>query len=336
LPPTAHAQDRWGRALGRETLDGLLLEQARAAGAVVFQPGVVQAVRGAPGAWDSEVRLLQPAALLRLRSMVLVDAHGSWEDLPSEHGISRRARTAADLFAFKANYAASTWPAGRIGVLCLDGGYGGIVVADQGLATLACCIRRDRLARLRRAAPGSSAPAAVEAWLQHECAGVRQALQGARREGAWLAVGPIAPGVRIDARSGWFSVGNAAAEAHPILGEGISMALQSARLLGLHLLGPLGQASVPDAAEQSVLQAGYVAAWHRQFGPRLRVAAAFAHLAMQPRSARVLMRLAQLWPGLLTQGARWGGKVRLAEPTPDAAGPLRSIGPPEAAALVAP
>ena len=310
LPAADHERHRWGRALGRETLDSLLLERARAAGAVVFQPCAVLAINGVAGAWTCEARTLEAPALLRLGAKLVIDAHGSWEDLPSDRPERRQARSAADLFAFKANFSHSTLARGQISVLALNGGYGGMVVADGGIMTLACCIRRDRLNTLRAAAPGLSASEAVEAWLQRECSGARQALHGARRDGPWLASGPLNPGVRIGPRDGIFRVGNAAGEAHPILGEGMSMALQSAALLCSQLLGHDGCRVAPDAAAQAGLQRAYAAAWRREFAPRLRVAAVFAHLAMRPRSSALLMKLIQAWPALLTVGARWGGKVR--------------------------
>jgi flavin-dependent dehydrogenase len=316
LPAAAHAVHAWGRALGRETLDGLLLEQARAAGAEVFQPCAVQAILGVPGAWHCEVRTPESATLLRLRATVMVDAHGSWEDLPSDRPKRRQARSAADLFAFKANFTGSALAAGQISVLALDGGYGGMVVADGGVTTVACCIRRDRLSALRSEAPGRNASEAVEAWLQRECVGVQGVMLTARRDGPWLASGPLDPGVHLDADDTIFRVGNAAGEAHPILGEGISMALQSAALLCSHLIGGPRPVAVPGPGTQAGLQRAYVAAWRRAFVPRLRLAAVFAHLAMRPRSAGLLMTLLRRWPGLLTQGARWGGKVRITELAP--------------------
>jgi flavin-dependent dehydrogenase len=317
LPAADHERYRWGRPLGRETLDTLLLEQARAAGAVVLQPWSVQAIQGTVGAWHCEVRAVESAALLRLRAALVIDAHGSWEDLPSSRPQRRMARSAADLFAFKANFSGSSLAAGVISVLALDGGYGGMVVADGGITTVACCVRRDRLSALRGAAPGLRAGDAVEAWLQRECVGVRQALQGSLRDGHWLASGPLDPGVRLGAKDEMFRIGNAAGEAHPILGEGISMALQSAALLCSHLLGEQPAARAPGSAAQAAqveLQRRYAADWRRQFAPRLRLAATFAHVAMRPRSADLLMALVRRWPGLLTSGARWGGKVRPMRP----------------------
>jgi flavin-dependent dehydrogenase len=310
LPAADSANLAWGRALGRETLDSLLLEQARAAGAAVFQPWAVQAILGLPGAWHCELRALEHATLLRLRASVVIDAHGSWEDLPMARPKRRLARGAADLFAFKANFAASSLPEGAIHVLALKGGYGGMVVADGAVTTVACCIRRDRLSQLRTESPALRAGDAVEAWLLRECAGVKRALHSASRDGPWLSSGPLDPGVRIAASDEIFSIGNAAGEAHPILGEGMSMALQSAALLCAHLLGTASKPAVPNAAQQAAVQRGYAAAWRQQFVPRLRLAAGFAHLAMRPQAAAALMGVVQRWPALLTRGARWGGKVR--------------------------
>ncbi len=76
----------------------------------------------------------------------------------------------------------------------------------------------------------------IEALLKEQCAGVRTALQGATREGAWLAAGPLDTGIHLRPGDDMFRIGNAAGEAHPIIGEGMSMALQSAWLLCAQLL----------------------------------------------------------------------------------------------------
>lgn len=322
LPPAGWGRHRWGRALGRETLDSLLLEQARAAGATVLQPWALQDIGGAPGHWHCDIRSPQGLPPRRLQARVMVDAHGAWQALPAQREQQRRGRSAADLFAFKAGFQRSALRAGAIAVLALDGGYGGMVVGDGDLTTLACCIRRDRLNALRSRTPGQAVGEVVEAFLRRECAGVRDALRGAERAGPWLTAGPLATGVRLDAVQGIFSVGNAAGEAHPILGEGMSMALQSAVLLCRELLGasspsqpplPSRPSPVPGAAEQAAMQRRYVAAWRHDFLPRLRLAAAFAHVAMRPAATALLLQAARHWPGLLTHGARWGGKVRPVE-----------------------
>ena len=195
-------------------------------------------------------------------------------------------------------------------MLSFVGGYGGMVMADQGLLTLACCVRRDRLTALRLASPGASAGEVVEKLLKRECAGVGAALRPATRVGAWLAAGPLAPGIRLRPDDPVFRIGNAAAEAHPIIGEGMSMAFQSAWLLCKHLIGTSVQPTLRDLAWQRAVRQAYAKDWHRQFAHRLRLAAAIAHLAMRPALAAPLMALVRVWPGLLPLGATWGGKTR--------------------------
>jgi flavin-dependent dehydrogenase len=311
LPAANHDRFPWGGALGRETLDTLLLERARLAGATIFQPWSVQNILGSAGAWHCGVRAVGSSVLLRLGAKVVIDAHGSWEDLPTVRSQRKLSRSAEDLFAFKANFKGSTLSEGVIHVLGLDGGYGGMVVADGGVTTIACCIRRDRLTELRSAAPGLSAGGAVQAWLTEACPGVRHALRGAVRDGPWLTSGPLDPGARITANDTIFRIGNAAGEAHPILGEGMSMALQSAAMLASHLLRQQATAPVPDEVQQAHIAHQYAVAWRKEFVPRMRLAAIFAHLMMRPASAALLLRLFQICPALLTRGARWGGKVRL-------------------------
>ena len=313
--PAGEGTHRWGRALGREHLDTALASAAEDAGATRFQPCALQSVAGSAGRFSLRVRPLDIAGEdVELHAGLVVAAHGSWEPLPSERAALREHRSPSDLFAFKANFRDAAIAADLLPVLSLPGGYGGMVVADDTLATLACCVRADRLAELRAGLPGARAGDVVEAMLRRECAGVGTALRGATREGAWLASGPIRPGVRLGAGDGVFRIGNAAGEAHPIVGEGISMALQSAFVLAASI-APFKCELLVDssaAATQASALARYEALWRRRFSTRLRVAAAFAHVAMRPRLARIAWPMVRRWPGVLTQGARFSGKTRCA------------------------
>ncbi len=317
LPAADHPRHVWGRALGRETLDKLMLDQARAAGAVVLQPWSVQALGGPAGAHRCEIRCVDSGEKDALHAPVLIAAHGSWEALASGRNSRRFARMPGDLFAFKANFSGASLAPGLLPVLSFKGGYGGLVVGDQGLLTLACCIRQDRLQACRDAEPGLSAGDVVEAMLTRECHGVADALAGAQRLGGWLASGPIDPGVRLRDDDTLFRIGNAAGEAHPIIGEGMSMAIQSAWLLCAALLRPTGREDArADAQWQSGVRQRYHAQWRRHFAPRLRLASVFAHVAMRPAVCAPLLAGLSYWPSLLTHGARWAGKVGCA---PDAA-----------------
>jgi flavin-dependent dehydrogenase len=183
-----------------------------------------------------------------------------------------------------------------------------MVVAEGGRTTLACCIRRDRLRACRESMPGAAAGDAVAEFLRRSCAGVREALTQSRQLGRWLSVGPIRPGIRVDRCDQAFRVGNAAGESHPLIGEGIAMALQSAHMLAGHLRDQRPAALDPKRTRQ--LNARYARAWRAAFAPRVRFAAAAAHAAMQPQFASLSHALARRWPALLTRAARWAGKTR--------------------------
>ena len=312
LPPAPHAHYPWGRALGRETLDTLLIAQARLAGVHVMQPWSAMRTNGSAGDWRCDVRATDTGELLGLHAAVLIDAHGSWEALPAARSRHSRVHQASDLLAFKANFRQTRLQEGLLPVLAFRGGYGGMVRADGGITTLACCIRRDRLEASRRKSPGLSAGEVIEKLLKEQCAGVRTALQGATREGSWLAAGPLNTGIHLCAGDDMFRIGNAAAEAQPIIGEGMSMALQSAWLLCAQLLHAKPGLDLSDPLWQREQARRYAAQWRSAFAPRLRLAAVLAHVAMRPMLVKPLLALLQRWPALLTLGAGWGGKARCA------------------------
>lgn len=184
-----------------------------------------------------------------------------------------------------------------------------MVVADRGQTTLACCLRRDALAVCRAAQRGLPVGEAVEAYLRLGCMGVREALDGAQRAGPWLTVGPLRPSVHHLAADTLFRVGNAAGESHPLIGEGIGMALQSAALLACELTR-LSPAAMTAYVAHDV-QRCYALAWRREFSRRLHMAAIYAHIAMRPLLARPARALLGRWPKLLTGAARIAGKARV-------------------------
>jgi flavin-dependent dehydrogenase len=312
LPSAKHERYRWGKALGRETLDNLLIEQARTAGATILQPWSLQKIEGSAGDWRCEIRDEHSELTRILLSPIAIAANGSWESLPFDRPIRRLARSSSDLFAFKANFKEVNLDNGLLALLSFTGGYGGMVVADNGITTIACCIRRDRLESLRVSLPSLSVGIIIETMLKHECKAVENALQGAKREGKWLTVGPINPGMQLRADDGLFRIGNAAGEAHPIIGEGMSMALQSSWLLCAQLLKSKNQSLGIGAICQKEVARAYASEWRKQFQTRLWLSATFAHIVMRPASSTVLVSIMRRWPSLLTLGAKLAGKVHSA------------------------
>ena len=304
---TAHP---WGRALGREAFDVMLLERARELGATVWQPCTLHRIDGHAGAFACQVKTRAGLDSHLLRARVLIMANGSWERDPG--GTRPVVRRAGDLLAFKATFSRSGLPPGILPVISLQGGYGGLVIAENDKLILAGCIRRDVLKACRTVAAVRTAGEAFEGYLRRNTGALRDVLECARREGAWLGSGPIRTGIRSPWRSsdGQLMVGNAAAEAHPIIGEGITMAMQSAWLLSTRLIDAgRGGGSAHALRRASV---GYANQWKRTFAPRVHYAAALAHLAMRPSLAPLASPLLGCAPGLLTTLARGAGKARAA------------------------
>jgi menaquinone-9 beta-reductase len=308
FPPCTQGPYRYGRALSRQYLDTLLVERALAQGVAVLQPVRVRAIRGGPGAYECDVDSGRSARHM-LHAAVVIDAHGSWQPGPGvtpHQRASRRRQRPSDLLAFKAVFTNTRLREGLLPVISLPGGYGGMVVADQGETTLACCLRRDALSACRAMHRGLPAGEAVESLMRRGCRGVRESLQGAQRRGPWLSVGPLWPGAHPGAGGAIFRVGNAAGESHPLIGEGISMALQSATLLAHELTRHSPEISSRSAPE---LQRRYARAWQQAFSQRLRVAALYAHVAMRPLLATPALGITARWPGLLGHAARLAGKT---------------------------
>jgi flavin-dependent dehydrogenase len=299
-----------GRAVGREHLDTLLLLRAAEAGASVWQPCALSQFAAGRGGYECTLVDMRTRELHRLHSPLIVAAHGSWESgpIPTQH--FRRPARPSDLFGFKAHFIGSALPPDLMPLLAFPGGYGGMVHSDAGRVSLSCCVRRDALERCRRQWPGARAGEAVLRHIESSCQGVALALANATLDGAWLSSGPLRTGMHTFGRDGIFAVGNAAAEAHPVVAEGISMAIQSAALLCEQLLAhPECKRGCTRFAEmRTQVRAEYALAWHRNFSRRLFVAASFAHVFMRPVSTRIAATLLQGLPQLLTAGASWTGK----------------------------
>ncbi len=303
--PRADNAFGWGRALGRQHLDALLSESAVCAGAACGNPGHW---------WPCGAKQTCTTAQFKaggrhteLNAPVLIAANGSWERSAFENPRGRA--RASDLFAFKARFANARLPAGLMPLLAFPGGYGGMVTTDSGLVSLSCCIRRDVLAACRLWHVAQHAGESVLRHIFEHCAAVREALDTASLDGRWFAAGPIRPGIRLTHGDGIFRLGNAAGEAHPVIAEGIAMALQSAQLLCGILIRD--QDRLASRAEIERAAKAYAAAWRQAFALRIRAAALFAHFAMSPRAA-ALVPLIGTFPRVLSLGAQLSGKTRIA------------------------
>jgi 2-polyprenyl-6-methoxyphenol hydroxylase-like FAD-dependent oxidoreductase len=310
LPLPQDPAAEWGRALSRAQLDCLLLDRARELGVEVRQPWSASDLSRPGETFLCRARSEESEDEVVLEAPIVIAAHGSWEPGPLLTQGSRSPPSARDLFGFKARFGGGRLPPGLMPLVSFPGGYGGLVESDAARISLSLCIRRDVLEGLPRGRGLSAGEAALEHLLS-SCPALRPILAGADRDGPWLSAGPIRPGIRPRYHGGVFAVGNAAGEAHPVVAEGISMALQSAWLLArclIPLRGEVGREAARRAAARR-----YSSSWRRSFGPRIRAAALVAHWAMRPRTVSAALPLLSRFPEILTMGARFSGKARPVE-----------------------
>lgn len=293
----------FGRALGRDILDGLLLDAARAAGVAVFQPW--RAIDIAQGFENATVTMEADSERRQLFTQVVVAAHGSWEPGKLPTNLSKSTRP-QDFLGFKAHFRRTRLPTDLMPLIAFPGGYGGMVWADHNRLSLSFCIRREALTSARLASPGRSAAEAAFHHIMVSCPGVAQALEEAEIAESWLAAGPIRPGIRAAYADDIFRVGNVAGESHPIIAEGIAMALQSGWILATQL----GRFNRWDRSSRDEAGRTYALAWRQQFATRIRLAATLSVLASSPRGAALMRAVVNRVPASLSIGARLSGKTK--------------------------
>ncbi|STX39704.1 NAD(P)/FAD-dependent oxidoreductase [Legionella feeleii] len=305
MPLVGSSIARGGRALGREHLDTALLHEARINGAHIWQPAEAKTLQRQANEFICTFR--DGNETKELSAAVIVRASGSWEKQVGRADI--KDHKPSDLLAFKAHFLNANLPSDLMPLLAFPGGYGGLVHSDHQRVTLSCCIRRDTLHNLRLDYPGISAGEAVLQYIMAHCRGVRETLTHAERQGNWLAAGPIHPGIRYCYKDHQFFAGNLAGEAHPVVAEGISMAMQSAWLLSQTLIAHKNEILTGKGLNNA--GADYTKQWRKHFVKRIHSAAVFAQLAMmRPWAHSLLLPLVKQFPGILTFGAKLSGKIQ--------------------------
>lgn len=310
MPPANHSLGHWGRALGREHLDSLLLDMASRAGAKLWQPGDVKVLERNANLFVGTI--VSDDKTEQISARLVIMANGSWER--SLEPLINYTHQRSDLLAFKSRFMDSELPSDLMPLIAFPGGYGGLVNSDGGRMTLSCCIRRDILQDTRSQYPGLLAGEAVLKHISKSCHGIRQVLSRAKREGSWLSAGPIRPGIRKRYADGVFYVGNIAGEAHPVVAEGISMAMQSAWILSQVLLAHQNEILSGKNAENAGF--AYTKQWNAHFANRIHAATLFAQLAMRPSVVATMLPIIKLFPGILTFGAKLSGKIKQVVPLP--------------------
>ncbi|KTD18777.1 FAD dependent oxidoreductase [Legionella lansingensis] len=304
MPHADNHLSKWGRALARDNLDAILLDAARSAGAQVWQPWTASELIDKQSHFVCKIATKEDCT--EVSASLVIIAQGSWEK-PLIKGIERGHEN-SDLLAFKTHFRHCALDQDLMSLISFPGGYGGLVHRDNQSVTLSCCIRRDILQTIRFENPGLQAGDAVLNYMMSTCVGIRSLFSSAQRCDPWLSVGPLRPGIRRCYLNGVFYVGNIAGEAHPIIAEGISMAMQSGWLLANALIK---RAPTSCRKELALIGDNYTKRWHKQFANRIRAAACFAQVTTRSWPTNLLLSLVDQFPSLLSFAATLSGKTKV-------------------------
>ncbi len=297
--PKVHLPGGWGRSLPRSVLDLMLLNAAAERGASIYQPW--KAVELAQSGGQHLCTIECGPKREQLRSPILVLAHGSWE-VSSLSTQEKVPNLPTDLLAFKVRFSGADLEDDLMALLSFPGGYGGMVSNYGDTVGLSFCIRRDLLQECREKYQLPNAGENALKYIVGSVGGVAKALENAQMLESPIGAGPLRPAIRSRYSQAVFRVGNAAGEAHPVIAEGISMAIQSGDMLARHLLTGLSM---------DVMGENYANHWERQFGGRIRAANVYSKLCMNPAAGAILGPLLTSFPSLVTLGAAWSGKSSL-------------------------
>jgi flavin-dependent dehydrogenase len=296
------------RAISRDLFDQLLIARAREWGAHILQPCHVTAIAGSTGAG-----FLVRTGGGDIRSRCVVVAHG----MPASPAVAGRlAPTGADngFVCFKTHFTGCNLPNDLIAIAGVRDLYAGLAPTSSGPdsyrdrthppAAIDC--RRYNLAFVARRRLLAHYPDAdsLLAYLFRRNAPLLGMIRHARRIDRWHACGPLVPGVRRIFSDGCFFTGNAAGEVHALIGEGITLALRSARLLSDKLVHGL---RAGEGFEDIGL--AYEAAWRCEFYRRWRAGNLFSELLMRPLLGEVAAAVLEAFPELMTLAVHYSGKT---------------------------
>lgn len=263
-------------ALSRRSLDALLLDRARGAGARVRQPATVARVEhgGRDGRGAALVHLASDETL---EADVVLHADGRGRLCPSGP-----TSNAPGLIGHKCHFT----PAGPIRGVVIRSGPGGYVGSIQvesadeepSRATLALVARKHGLV----AARGDIDVMVRTLWPEWDAG---------RRTSDWLSCGVARSGFRGSGHPRAFRLGNAAAAVDPVGGEGIGLALWSGTVLaGLLAAGAAGWGGEGGVRELVRVGARYGAMYRRRLLLRRPSCLLAAEALMRPRLIGALWR----------------------------------------------
>jgi 2-polyprenyl-6-methoxyphenol hydroxylase-like FAD-dependent oxidoreductase len=213
----------WG--VSRQSLDGVLLNEARQAGVEVRQPVRCEGIEAGQSV-TLRLRDLASNAVESMGARFAVVAEG-------KSALLRPKPSATADLGVKAHFAGLRWDPDAVGLFAVHGHYGGVAPIERRLWNFAMSVPAARVQ-----ACGGDLDALFAAMVD-ENRWLRECTQGGERVTPWLTSALPRFTVRGDWPDRVVPVGNAAAAIEPIGGEGMGLAMRSGELAGHEIAAAL-------------------------------------------------------------------------------------------------
>ncbi len=260
-------------SLSRARMDDILLNRARAAGAIVIDDAKITDIFLDKGQITSTTISSNGSRGSIINADIFVDATGRGMALSrlAEHksGKPRKGRSAKPLaVGFKAHFDRSNIPPGVCEIYFFPGGYGGLTSIENGQANLCFFAKPEAIKEYAGDADR------ITRELVSTNRRALETLRSAKRAGDWLAVSVNSFGKRSPvSENGVLAVGDSAAFIDPFTGSGMLMALESSSTLA---------SAINGGGSQTEIEGRYLVEYTQAFDRRLRVCALLRRAAFMP------------------------------------------------------
>lgn len=280
-------------SVSRRVLDEAVLQQAAAAGAEVRRGCPVQALRRTADGWAAQ---LEGGRAIASGDVFLAtgksDLRG-WRRQPGRHN---------GLIGFKQHWHGAAGAGPCVELFLFPGGYAGLEPAENGILNLCLLVERRRFTGL-----GSRFEALLAALLG-QFPRLRALLEGAHAPSKPLAVGAVPYGFVQRRGDGLWRLGDQAAVIPSFCGDGMAIALHSARMAAdYYLHGRTSGAFQADLAGDVALQVSGATALSRLIVHPAGQAAAMGLMRMAPSLIRLVSRGTRIAGGRLRAGQPGAG-----------------------------
>lgn len=280
-----------GFGLSRSVFDHFLLSQGKASGAVIFQPAEITEITNKGGSFILTVNNKKIAIDEKITVSKLIAAWGKQSKL-DKILIRNFTNIKSGMIGVKIHFDkkhVSSFDSNEIRIYAFDKIYCGVNFINEGLVNL--CYLEKRV--------NPSVPPKIQFVRMMKLSNnfrflFQNDLEKELQEKSIIGTGNIFFGRRNLIERGIYTIGDAARVIAPLTGDGIGMAMESARLLA-----SLFQHQKKMKLSENATQRMYIEKWNELFNERIHIASAVQKIIMNPLLRKTGVFLSNIYPAII-------------------------------------